>query len=211
MSGSFYSSQGRQTSFPDHNATLIDDLIACVPGLATFEVCAALDVRPLLTSATPLDGDCAPLPSRAMLAARGGRLCSSSDVADSWKHIRAERAASAGRACAQHRCRAGDRLASSSVGERASAGPVNAFRSSSGAACGRSSYGLCGAAEQRIHHASWRARRRSLGESGCARCTGAISHRCGGSSSGLKLTRMGLIHTHRCCTKRKGVSGTYRP
>ncbi|KAL5524211.1 hypothetical protein ACEPAF_9351 [Sanghuangporus sanghuang] len=35
---SFYSSQGRQTSFPDHNETLIDDLIKEVPGLATLEM-----------------------------------------------------------------------------------------------------------------------------------------------------------------------------
>ncbi|KAL5519701.1 hypothetical protein ACEPAG_1361 [Sanghuangporus baumii] len=35
---SFYSSQGRQTAFPDHNETLIDDLIKEVPGLATLEM-----------------------------------------------------------------------------------------------------------------------------------------------------------------------------
>ncbi|KAL5501919.1 hypothetical protein ACEPAH_9180 [Sanghuangporus vaninii] len=35
---SFYSSQGRQTSFPDHNETLLDDLIKEVPGVATLEM-----------------------------------------------------------------------------------------------------------------------------------------------------------------------------
>lgn len=35
---SFYSSQGRQTSFPDHNADLIERLKATVPDLATFEM-----------------------------------------------------------------------------------------------------------------------------------------------------------------------------
>jgi len=35
---SFYSSQGRQTSFQDHNASLIDHLKAAVPGLVTLEV-----------------------------------------------------------------------------------------------------------------------------------------------------------------------------
>ena len=35
---SFYSSQGRQTSFPDHNAGLIDHLLETVPNLATLEV-----------------------------------------------------------------------------------------------------------------------------------------------------------------------------
>ncbi|KAM6495257.1 Nucleoside phosphorylase domain containing protein [Amanita muscaria] len=34
----FYSSQGRQTSFPDHNADLIERLKATVPDLATFEM-----------------------------------------------------------------------------------------------------------------------------------------------------------------------------
>ncbi|OJA14813.1 hypothetical protein AZE42_04196 [Rhizopogon vesiculosus] len=35
---SFYSSQGRQTSFQDHNASLIDHLKAAVPGLTTLEM-----------------------------------------------------------------------------------------------------------------------------------------------------------------------------
>ncbi|TFK48018.1 purine and uridine phosphorylase [Heliocybe sulcata] len=35
---SFYSSQGRQTSFPDHNQDLIPTLLASVPGLATLEM-----------------------------------------------------------------------------------------------------------------------------------------------------------------------------
>ena len=35
---SFYSSQGRQTSFPDHNAGLIDHLLESVSNLATLEV-----------------------------------------------------------------------------------------------------------------------------------------------------------------------------
>ncbi|CAK5276624.1 unnamed protein product [Mycena citricolor] len=35
---SFYSSQGRQTSFPDQNEHLIEHLQASVPGLATFEM-----------------------------------------------------------------------------------------------------------------------------------------------------------------------------
>src|ERR1700679_4281409 len=35
---SFYSSQGRQTSFPDHNADLIDRLRASTENLATLEV-----------------------------------------------------------------------------------------------------------------------------------------------------------------------------
>lgn len=35
---SFYSSQGRQTSFPDHNADLIEHLKASTEGLATLEV-----------------------------------------------------------------------------------------------------------------------------------------------------------------------------
>ncbi|KAJ3482536.1 hypothetical protein NLJ89_g12135 [Agrocybe chaxingu] len=34
---SFYSSQGRQTSFPDHNADLIEHLVRSVPDLATLE------------------------------------------------------------------------------------------------------------------------------------------------------------------------------
>ncbi|EPQ61316.1 purine and uridine phosphorylase, partial [Gloeophyllum trabeum ATCC 11539] len=36
---SFYSSQGRQTSFPDHNQDLIPTLLSSIPGLATLEVC----------------------------------------------------------------------------------------------------------------------------------------------------------------------------
>ncbi|KAH8111151.1 purine and uridine phosphorylase [Phellopilus nigrolimitatus] len=35
---SFYSSQGRQTSFPDHNETLVDHLVASVPNLASLEM-----------------------------------------------------------------------------------------------------------------------------------------------------------------------------
>lgn len=35
---SFYASQGRQTSFPDHNETLIDHLMDTVPSLATLEM-----------------------------------------------------------------------------------------------------------------------------------------------------------------------------
>ncbi|KAL5478667.1 hypothetical protein ACEPAI_1944 [Sanghuangporus weigelae] len=35
---SFYSSQGRQTGFPDRNETLIDYFIQKTPGLATFEM-----------------------------------------------------------------------------------------------------------------------------------------------------------------------------
>ncbi|EIN14751.1 purine and uridine phosphorylase [Punctularia strigosozonata HHB-11173 SS5] len=35
---SFYSSQGRQTSFPDHNADLIDEIQSSVPGVATLEM-----------------------------------------------------------------------------------------------------------------------------------------------------------------------------
>ena len=35
---SFYSSQGRQTSFPDHNADLIERLRASTENLATLEV-----------------------------------------------------------------------------------------------------------------------------------------------------------------------------
>ncbi|OBZ78779.1 hypothetical protein A0H81_00040 [Grifola frondosa] len=35
---SFYSSQGRQTSFPDHNSDLIDNLISSHKDLATFEM-----------------------------------------------------------------------------------------------------------------------------------------------------------------------------
>jgi hypothetical protein len=35
---SFYSSQGRQTSFMDHNSDLIERLQAATPGLATLEV-----------------------------------------------------------------------------------------------------------------------------------------------------------------------------
>ncbi|CAA7262381.1 unnamed protein product [Cyclocybe aegerita] len=35
---SFYSSQGRQTSFPDHNADLIEHLVKSVPDLATLEM-----------------------------------------------------------------------------------------------------------------------------------------------------------------------------
>lgn len=35
---SFYSSQGRQTSFPDHNEHLIDTLRASIPDLATLEM-----------------------------------------------------------------------------------------------------------------------------------------------------------------------------
>ncbi|KAG8741775.1 hypothetical protein FRC10_002442 [Ceratobasidium sp. 414] len=34
---SFYSSQGRQTTFPDHNSGLIDRLLAEIPRLATLE------------------------------------------------------------------------------------------------------------------------------------------------------------------------------
>jgi hypothetical protein len=37
--GSFYSSQGRQTSFPDHNSSLIQRLLSEVPRLTTLEVC----------------------------------------------------------------------------------------------------------------------------------------------------------------------------
>lgn len=36
--GSFYSSQGRKTSFPDRNDDLIERLQDSVKGLATFEV-----------------------------------------------------------------------------------------------------------------------------------------------------------------------------
>lgn len=39
---SFYSSQGRQTSFPDKNETLIDQLLGSIPKLATFEVSQCL-------------------------------------------------------------------------------------------------------------------------------------------------------------------------
>lgn len=35
---SFYPSQGGQSCFPDHNGTLLDDLVQMIPGLATFEV-----------------------------------------------------------------------------------------------------------------------------------------------------------------------------
>ncbi|KAG8987040.1 hypothetical protein FRB90_003627 [Tulasnella sp. 427] len=35
---SFYSSQGRQTSFPDHNEGLVSELIARVPGAGTLEM-----------------------------------------------------------------------------------------------------------------------------------------------------------------------------
>ncbi|KAG8903612.1 hypothetical protein FRC01_009070, partial [Tulasnella sp. 417] len=35
---SFYSSQGRQTSFPDHNEGLISELLERVPGVATLEM-----------------------------------------------------------------------------------------------------------------------------------------------------------------------------
>lgn len=38
LSFSFYSSQGRQTSFPDHNADLIERLQASTENIATLEV-----------------------------------------------------------------------------------------------------------------------------------------------------------------------------
>lgn len=36
---SFYSSQGRATSFEDHNNFLLEYLVSAVPGLTTLEVC----------------------------------------------------------------------------------------------------------------------------------------------------------------------------
>ncbi|KZT24349.1 purine and uridine phosphorylase [Neolentinus lepideus HHB14362 ss-1] len=38
VTNAFYSSQGRQTSFPDHNQNLVPTLLATIPGLATLEM-----------------------------------------------------------------------------------------------------------------------------------------------------------------------------
>ncbi|KAI0638742.1 purine and uridine phosphorylase [Trametes polyzona] len=64
---SFYSSQGRQTSFPDHNADLIDRLMSEHKDLATFEMetfhilhlasCWRVAAKDLQTPAPPLDRD----------------------------------------------------------------------------------------------------------------------------------------------------------
>ncbi|KAL0959207.1 hypothetical protein HGRIS_014487 [Hohenbuehelia grisea] len=61
---SFYSSQGRQTSFPDHNADLIEHLLTSTPGLATLEMetfhlyhlaaCWGVHKAPAKSSAPPL-------------------------------------------------------------------------------------------------------------------------------------------------------------
>ena len=50
---SFYSSQGRQTSFPDHNETLIEDIKARHADIGTLEVMPALCPCPLPADAAP--------------------------------------------------------------------------------------------------------------------------------------------------------------
>lgn len=45
---SFYSSQGRLTSFPDHNEKLIEHLMSSVENLATFEVRLTVGVRSIV-------------------------------------------------------------------------------------------------------------------------------------------------------------------